>query len=350
MKIDSLANNRNDQAFYSENIFLEMKNEQIVFPDSLREVKFSKLFLSSREKVLLIDSVTYSTYTSSKNDPGRNAISVFLPSMKCINTDYAGLYNDKVIRIDTVECEYPEVIASFDMVKKEKQPELKVVLQQIVQRLFGDVDVKYFRLKHAKLKLLAKLPNSVREIEIKDNDFIVNNLTVLGQDTAGLNIGSIRFMIHDYSSISPDKGYRLAMDEFLINENSVVSVKNLKLFSTTDSSSKNTNYISVPEISIEHIDLGELLLEKKVVAGRMVLTNPQINYTLSGKPPPRRVTNGLFEALGTYDRIADVKSLEIIRGNICLALPRLKMTACVSDLSINISINTALEAKITMHC
>ncbi|HEX2631165.1 MAG TPA: hypothetical protein VHM26_19255, partial [Chitinophagaceae bacterium] len=120
-----------EKLFFSDNIVLKSKDQDILFPDGRHRLSYEKFRINIEKKIVEFDSCTIAAI---KTDSSSTGFSIFFDKLQMTNIDFDTLYRAEVIKADSVYCINPTFTLQVDMGKRtgrKKPPKLDQVIRQL---------------------------------------------------------------------------------------------------------------------------------------------------------------------------------------------------------------------------
>ncbi len=159
-----------NRIFGTEEIWLQFKNQSIVFADSLNVLEFDSLYLSTASNTFEIfgfhmipfqDSITTNSYVEAS-----------VPYVQLFNIDYNKVYNDQTIEIDTVL--FRDAFLKVGVLEKKKGGSKSALLNQI-HRYFSPISIHKVKVENMKLEF-NQLEKQSEQMEIDQVDLTLNEI------------------------------------------------------------------------------------------------------------------------------------------------------------------------------
>lgn len=286
--------------------------QDISFPSGNLRLSYSALSIQTDKKIIEIDSLQVVTH---QVDTSYSRMKAGFRRLRIHNFDAWALYDSNMLKVDSIICEEPMVNLSMDVTNKALNTSEKSSLS-VEQRIAGMVG----RLKLKKLGLLRSSFNvTTRKNGINSNfssssnDIEVTDIDIDSSRQTPIMIGGLRCSLRNYRLGTPDGLYSIGFDSIILR-NRDLSLINFNIEPSSTNLSKARKFITIPELTLTQLSLGDLISEKRLIANEILLKNPNmINNYLPGArataPKP------LKEIIRSISEKVDVRMLRWVNGS-----------------------------------
>ncbi len=263
------------QAFYSKNLLLgtdkyHFYNDKINFSiDSI-----SSTVLNKKTKLYGINFLQKDSTTTLESE-----------GLVIQNIDWNKLWNKDKLAIYSIELLVPSIKVQASKKKQKKTPSTPLSVEEIEEQLMNslqkmplkEIDIEQIKIKDANLQ--ASNPKNAHKVQ--GIDFVLNQLFI---DTTQAKF----------------KDYNLGASKYQFKQKNLLASLEKINFSSTDSSLKAYRFhlgrnkelsIDSYKASIENIDTKTLINKQRLVAGRIHLASPQIQFNERKKDSTKTTTN-----------------------------------------------------------
>ncbi|HSU28999.1 MAG TPA: hypothetical protein VLJ68_11490 [Chitinophagaceae bacterium] len=313
LRIDSSQTGK-EKIFFSDNVVLKSRDQDILFPDKRHRLSFSKFRINIDKKLVEFDSCTVAAI---KTDSSGAAFSVFFDKLMMTNIDFDTLYRNEVIKADSVFALNPKFKLDIDRNRMTAGSAKVPQLDKIIQQLTGDLLVNFVVVNNADFAINVKRDGVPSSFTSQGNNFEMQGLRIDGKAEKPMKIKSFAMAIRHYENFLKDSSYALVFDSILFNNDHIMlhdfSLRQLR-------GGGMVNDLKVSRFELVGLSWDNLLFEKKLVAREATLFEPSINYEIgSSAVKPGSQTN-IFLALGSINDFLMLEKLRIIRGQIDLVV------------------------------
>jgi hypothetical protein len=294
------------RVFLTDAITLNVGPQKVVL-DSNKTVSFHALHLSTTTANLTMDSIWY----EGKQTDSTDAFKIYLPALRLKKLNFARLYNEGILQVDSVTINQPRTQLAVNLSPKaNKSKDVKHIMHDVVSHLFGDIDVHYLEMKNASTHLVTRFLRQERNIDIENHTLLVNDIYITAGDSGRVDLGNFTFSVKEYQSFSPHNKYRMQFNQFSIKNGGDIVLKNLFVYPTSNATKP---LLSLPQLTIDEADIGMLLVEKKIKAKKFVLESAVIKHELKGLKEGESAKS-LGAILRGITLNADIQELEFNNG------------------------------------
>lgn len=296
----------------SENVILEISDQDWNFPNNRHRLQFKQLLLSGEDKIFRIDSCVFKG-----QDKYSRAFSISVSSILFSTDNLSALYDRGELVIDSLLLKRPEVTIPTTEKPKGQPDEPGHVISDVIREMFSGIQVKYIHIDSGMLFLANG--NDVQPLSRDRTDIKIYNL-VVSEGAEPLSTDSIILSQQKIVFTTKDHLFRLNIDRFLLKDNSLF-LSGVAFTPTPENKATRIFTFSAPAMTLKNIDL-EDLIEKRINADIAELINPEIsfvNHRKGGEQMPdnkHRSAESFFTTLRALDELLDVDSFQIRNGNV----------------------------------
>ncbi len=296
----------------SENVLLDIADQDWNFPDNRHRVQFKQLLLSGEEKVFRIDSCVFSGL-----DRHDREFSISVSSILFSTESLSALYDRGELVIDSLLLRRPEVTIPTTEKTFQQSDDAGHVISDAIREMFSGIQVKYIHIDSGMLFLANG--NDVQPVSRDRTDIKIYNL-VVSEGENPISTDSIILSQQKIAFTTRDNLFRLNIERFLLKDNSLF-LSGVMFGPTPENKASRVFTFRAPSMTLKNIDL-EDLIEKRINAGIAELINPEINFVDRGKGKERVIagkgstTESFFTTLRGLDELLDVDSFRIRNGNV----------------------------------
>jgi len=313
LKVDSSGNQK---ILFSENVVLKSYKQDIVFPDGRHLLSFEKFQINLLKKEVEFDSCIIS---AAKTDSSSASFSVFFDKLLLSNIDFDTLYNNEVIKADTVFCLNPQFTLRADLTKKKDGTAKGPKLEKIIQQLTGDLLLGFVIVKNASFDITTIKNGTPNSFTSHENNFEMQGLSVNQGAERPVKVQGFAMAIRNYENFIEDSSYRVQFDSVLFS-NDRIYLSNFLFHKLNNGRIINT--FSIPQFYLGGLNWDDLVFEKKLKAQRATLYDPYISYTVTDKFRKKQDYLNIFQSLSAINDYVDLEYLDIVNGKIDLKLKK----------------------------
>jgi hypothetical protein len=282
-QVNEQSEERSDKIFYTDNIILEIKNQDLLLKDSMHHVSFGRFYLSTISNELAFENLKL---TRRKNLPTSKAegddYTVNLPLLKLTGVDFMRAYNDNFLLIDSLLIEKPSIDLTKRTAHKTSIGQRNRLLE--LSLLYHDyLEVGQFRLDDAQIQYTDATKTPAKSYRVNNFSTQISKLEIdSGRHSVrkyGFDFGKIDLLVKDFSMNMPDSTATLGFDEFMVSsEPFALSVSNLALTPTKGSKKSSNSQISanIPFLVITGLDLPAALNSDSLSIRELFIETPSL--------------------------------------------------------------------------
>ncbi len=314
LKVDSSGNH---QILFSDNVVLKSYKQGIIFPDGRHLLTFERFRINLRKREVEFDSCMIS---AAKTDSSSASFSVFFDQLLLSNIDFDTLYNNDVIKADTVFCLNPQFTLNADLTNKKNSPVKGPKLEKIIEQLTGDLLLGFVIVNNASFDIATTRNGNPNSFTSHGNNFEMQGLSVNQDAEKPIKVQGFVMAIRNYENFIKDSIYRVQFDSVLFR-NDRIYLSNF-LFNKFDSRGGIINTFSIPQFYLGGLNWDDLVFDKKLKAERATLYDPYIDYTVSEKTRRKQGHRNIFQSLSDINDYMDIEHLDIVNGTIDLKIKK----------------------------
>lgn len=313
LKVDTGILTGNEKIFFSDNVVLKSRDQDIRFPNGRHRLSYRKFRINIEHKIVEFDSCTIA---SIKTDSTAAAFSIFFDALTLTNIDFDTLYRAEVIKADSVYCINPRFTLDIDLDKRKKRRK-PPKLDEIIQQLTGDLLLNFVVVNNASFSINTVRNGNPSSFKSDQNNFEIQGLSIDKEAEKPLHVKKFALAIRNYQNFLRDSAYEMRFDSILFNDDRIF----LSNFTFRDRRySTAVKSFMVPRFQLTGLSWDDLLFEQKLTAQQATLYNPEILYTESPKKNKGHRKRSLFEMIASINDVMMLEDLNIIKGNISVHL------------------------------
>ncbi len=227
-----------DKFFFTDQVEINIKNQEILLKDKLHKVTFDNFFLSTVSSEVVIDNFRVYRLKSQFSSDTLDFYDIHIPQFKLTGVDFFKAYNDNVLNISSIEFNNPELNLSF-YADGNNRENLENSFVNLAMLYFDQWHVKHFMLEDAKLTLRtnennATTKNSFDNIYAQISNFSIDTVNQVSEKRK-YNYQDINLAVRNYEFILPDSIHVLSAKEIGINSKpSQIYLKNFSIHPRQD--------------------------------------------------------------------------------------------------------------------
>jgi hypothetical protein len=312
------ADNIKKRDEYVENeqtIDLTTTNQNIALPGGRHNLSFKTFNLHLFRKRIELDSCTI---TAVSTDSTKSNYKIFFQKLLLIGVDFGAMYNQNLIRADSVYCENPLFdiyLNRSDVTSKSKKKE-RPDAAKIVRELTGDLELAFVGVKDAGIHVdMSGLKYNRSLFNSNQDDFEMRGLRINADSSSPVTVERFDMLVRDYHLYNEDSSAAYSFDSIHFENNKIV----LNNFTVSTESSKikqrDERDFKIPYFELTGLDWYQLIFEENFKAEEGYLFNPVINYIRKSRSTSRKKTN-FFASLQNLGSLMTLNKINIVNGEI----------------------------------
>lgn len=283
--LNDLTRLKAQESFQADRIFLEFGVEDYSFllPDSSYEVSMASLWVSSADSVIRGDSVRLLPVRLEEIDTLRYEL--FLPAFSLTGIDFNQAYFDRVIRVDSILFDQPELLqTAYD--PRQDRPPLPNLIELDLYAYLGPqiltLDIGHFEIRDAaisqrQIRKAHTYFRNIPHIDLSLQDFYIDSLTRMGPDNL-FYAQDLAWRVRDVNMMMPDSIHRLKARQLLFSSGrQSLHLDMLTLTPEAEDSSKVMWEVTIPQLELEDLELFNFFDSREADLSQITIRNPRVN-------------------------------------------------------------------------
>ena len=292
----------------SDKLVFWSKNQDITFPDGNHRLAFSRFRIKIRKRLIEIDSCTL---IGKKDINSKSGFSLFLDTLKLTNVDFKALYEQDLIKADSVYCLNPKFKIQLELKSKNAGQRKIPNLDTLINQLTGDLQLNYVGVKNATLDIATSRDDKTTTFTSDKNNFEMRGLVINQNSPQPVTLESFDMAIRNYENFVKDSSYFLRFDSIQLRQNRVF----LSNFSINTEPYKDKRNIQVRQFILSGLSWADLLFDRQIVAKQALLVRPVIDYYPSANAKPK-TRNPIVNSLAGINNYMNLDKIVIDNGKI----------------------------------
>jgi len=290
-QLNERSTERNDKFFYTDDIFLEVRNQQLLLKDSIHKLTFANFYISTKNNELGFEKLNLTRRDKlDTNIEKHDHYEIFVPHLRFSGIDFISAYNENFLDIDSINIQDPRVHLVKRTIKQRRNTKRNNFMDMVM--MYHDfLEIDHFNLRNATLSYTDETQNEPKQYSIDRISADVANVKIdTGQNTVrayGFDFGNIELMVKDYEVTLPDSVNTMKFDELVITSNPLsITLKDLSLIPDDNKSAqgeKSKFYAHFPYIVINGFDLPKALNQNIYDFKEFYLEQPEIKLITVSK-------------------------------------------------------------------
>ncbi|MFI5128391.1 MAG: hypothetical protein ACHQFX_00305 [Chitinophagales bacterium] len=304
LQVDTSDSDGKQKILFSDNVSLRSFNQDISFPDGRHRLSFSNFHINILKKIIEFDSCTVS---ATKGDSSKSSFSVFFDKLQMTNIDFDTLYQNEVIKADSVYCINPRFRLDVELGKKGDNKKSTPRLDELIQLLTGDMELAFVVVTNGSFDINTIRDGRPGSFTSDHNNFEMQGLRIDKGASRPVSVNSFAMAIRNYENFLRDSTFAMEFDSILFINNSVL-LSNFSFKQVRDE--KIVNSFTMPQFELRGLSWDDLVFDRKLTAEKATLYRPVINYTSANK------SQNIFHTLSDIGRIIELQNLDMKNGQI----------------------------------
>ncbi|HSY60240.1 MAG TPA: hypothetical protein VK796_00130, partial [Cytophaga sp.] len=260
--------NKKGHLLYTDDIIIDIKNQEWNMPDGIHTVSFSSLSFSGKSQFFELDSFTIKSIAH--EDKG--AITLHTEKFFFNSVEFKSMYENNTLTIDTLLCIRPVLTLELNK-SKSKSNDTSKSIANYLPGLFKVSHINYINIEDGQILLKKEMHEHANALVQKSN-LKIYNLSLEENRIPHLKTDSILFGLKDIKFITPDSTFEIVASELMIINDDLV-LRNTFFGPAKTKTNGKTISFSAPEFRLNNINFVDLI-QKKLNATQAELCYPNI--------------------------------------------------------------------------
>lgn len=314
LKVDTGRLTGKEKIFFSDNVVLKSRDQDILFPDGRHRLSYRKFRINIEKKIVEFDSCTIAAVRKGNS---QNDFSIFFDELVMTNIDFDTLYRTEVIKADSVYAVNPQFKLNVDLGKKGSGKKNPPRIDDLIRQLTGDMYLNFVVVNNASFDIKTTRDGNPNSFTSQENNFEIQGLRIDKEAARPLSVNKFAMAIRNYENFLRDSTYEMQFDSVILVDDRIF----LNNFSFRKvNRGKTVNWFRVPRFQMTGLSWDDLLFEQKLTAQRATLYNPKILFRESPRKNGAKKSRKLFDVLADVNEIIMLEDLNIINGDIDMKL------------------------------
>ena len=323
---------RDDKIFYTDDIFLEVRDQELLLRDSIHKFGFEKFYLSTQDNELGFSNLRLTRRDhplAEKKD--HDHYEIHLPELRFAGIDFISAYNDNFLYIDSINIRKPDINLVKRTNKKTNQRQRNNFLD--IAMMYHDyLEIDHFNLLDAQLSYRDETKRDSKKYSI---DQITATLTNVKIDTGkhssknyGFDFNDIELVVMDYEVTLPDSVNTARFEELTIQSDPLtITLKDLSIQPETKRNlqpEKSKITAEVPFLVIKGFDILKAINDDTIDIQEFYIEDPRIGVQLTEQEkkssqvigPHPSGASGLLEGISSFSDLIALHKFLIKNGQL----------------------------------
>lgn len=279
-----------DRLLFSDNIYFETYDQNLIFPDGKYKIQFKKLSIGTQNSFIHLDSCIIANVHSFSN---KSNINLFFDTLRLTGLDFKELYKNDLIVADSMFGKNALLDLQLNLSNKNNQSGIDSILTS----LGADINLKYVGVENLSTKIQTTKQGKTADFKTNGDDITIKTLKIKSEGPESLEIGQFELALRDYVSYTADSLYQFKFDSIKFVNTSVV-LSNLDVSSYKNSNVKEK--YKIPQFILSDLDWEELLMNQHLKAKNASLYSPDLQFN-------QYVKNVKGNPKSIYDVFSDIR-------------------------------------------
>lgn len=314
LNVNRGRNNEKDEFMFSQNIIFHTGPESIDLPDGLHHLSFTQLTLNTAKRFVEIDDCHIQGVSKTNS---QNRVDIFNKKLKLLNLDFAALYSENIIRVDSLYCLDPNLTLELGHANVESQSGKKKYnydsLQQIVKMVAGNLAVHYLGIVNADITTFINIKNKVNTFSTEHASFQIYDLNVNTESGMPATVRRVDFALRNYKGYTPDSMYIIKFDSIrLLSDKLMIWNAGLSPGRKAANSFKD---IHIKKFELTDVDWLDYLKNKRLTARRAILDDATVKIFVE-RQNKARINGSVIDFIHSINPSINVENLAITNATI----------------------------------
>ncbi len=283
-QVNEKSVDRDDKFFYTDDIHLEIGNQEILLKDSIHKLEFGKFYLSTKNNEIRFQDLKLTRKKETEvNLKQHDHYEIYVPDLRFTGIDFISAYNDNFLLIDSISIREPSISLVKRTAKQNKDTKRDNFLD--IAMMYHDyLEIDHFNLTDANLSFTDEIHSQPKQYNV---DHITASLSNFKIDTGqhslrpyGFDFNNIELMVKDYVVTLPDSANTMKFDELVISSNPP-SITLRDMFLTPDEKKisqpdKGKIHVHLPYLAITGFDIPSAINKSAFDIQELYIEQPEI--------------------------------------------------------------------------
>ncbi|MFY0652269.1 MAG: hypothetical protein JXQ96_09560 [Cyclobacteriaceae bacterium] len=323
------SESRPDQEFYSESIELEIRNQSFYLNDSIHQLSFDRMVLSTADSVLTFNNLVLRPITEAHGTFGHQdhkiVYNIRIPDLKLKGVDYFSAYRNNHLEMQELALTDSHIFLEEQTHAELKKQEAKgnSLIKQLFQ-IFDEIQIGKMRFINSNLDITTNddYHHKYQHIKSERADIVFYNVLLDSSnyhfDHRDKYFDDVDIIIKDYSSYLPDSIHTVEFDLLQLSSfDSSLLFKNFHISNHGKRSSSDMFLsIDLPMLSFKGMNFLDVLVNQELLINELRLQYPKITFEKERKRHERDSISPtvVYSILNDHFRIVNIKSLQLDQG------------------------------------
>ncbi|UII25162.1 hypothetical protein LVD15_17860 [Fulvivirga maritima] len=318
-----------DQKFYTDHISLMLKNQSFKLRDSIHEVNFDSVFLSTKDSKMSLMNVHLYPRFDKLNQPeliGKNAYYVEIPALKLRGLNFGKAYDDNILDIDSIDLVSPK-FAMDNFHGANPDQELSPSTEQLIKiiaQLFNVIQVSNVNIDDGNINILRDRATSTSRFKASNIFARVKNVKIDTLAYSEIGYDSATVGLKDYLYTMPDSVHVLKFGSlfFTTTDKSNIKVDSVQVFDRLSDAEKRDNggviNIVAPHMEVTGFEFENFIDNNELVMNKVEAMRPDITYYMKSGAGSANKEFNLPHQVRNIFSLLKADSIKINDGNVRL--------------------------------
>ncbi|MBL3658853.1 DUF748 domain-containing protein [Fulvivirga sediminis] len=318
-----------NQKFYTDHISLMLKDQSFKLRDSIHEVTFDSVLLSTKESKMSLINVHLYPRFDKLNQPelvGKNAYYVEMPALKLRGLNFGKAYDENILDIDSLDLVSPK-FAMDNFHGADPNQELSPSTEQLIKiiaQLFNVIQVSNVNINDGNINILRDRATSISRFKARNIFARVKNVKIDTLAYSEIGYDSATVGLKDYLYTMPDSVHVLKFGSlfFTTTDKSNIKVDSVEVFDRLTDAEKREKggviNIVAPHMEVTGFEFQNFIDNNELVMNKVEAIRPDITYYMKSGA---NNSNKQFDLPSQVHNIFDLlkaDSIKITKGSVRL--------------------------------
>jgi len=295
--LDRKSGERKDKFFYTDDIDIELRNQKLLLKDSIHQLAFKKLMMSTTTSSIEVDSLVLSEREVPARDfanKSYNHYNIYVPEIQLDSVDFKRAYNTGMLEIGRLFVDVPDI----DIIKErrysdDEKDSLNNNLSSLIAEYFNNVQIDSLEVRNAAVDFTNYKQHKRERLTLDSTNILLKNLvldtTIFDKNDRHVNYEQIQVSVKDYSFVMPDSIHKvsfsklsgssysqtLAIEDVRLEPRSDVNIRTLLI----KNGQRNTFQGKIDKIEFQDVYGRKFINEDSLLIGGVTFHRPDIEIS-----------------------------------------------------------------------
>ena len=318
-----------DSKFFTDHIRLVLKDQTVKLKDSIHEVTFDSVMLSTQESRVNLQNVHLYPRYDRLNNPdleGENAYYAEIPQLSIRGLDFGKAYDENILDIDSIDLISPK-FAMDNFHGKNNKGKLSPSTEQLIKiiaQLFNVIQVSNVNIEDGDINILRDREASISRFKANNIFAQVKNVKIDTLAYSEIAYDSASVGLKNYMYTMPDSVHVLKFGSlfFTTTDKSYITVDSLQVFDRLTVKAKKQQggvvNINAPHMEVSGFEFEKFVDNNEMIMGQVSIYQPDIQFYLKENKKSNKEELDLPTQVGAVFDVLRADGIKVEKGTITL--------------------------------